>query len=61
MEYPLSDVVKAEMNDGRIKGVGLLVGCNKDRGDAGTLPKELLTMCEIEPLRQESAGSNKLV
>lgn len=59
VEYPLSDVVKAELQDGREYGVGLLVGRNKDRGDAKKLPPELLGMCEIEPLRQESANSTR--
>ena len=59
VEYPLSDVVKAELQDGRERGVGLLVGRNKDRGDASTLPPELLGMCEIEPLRQEETDSTR--
>lgn len=61
MEYPLSDFVKADLQDGREFGVGLLVGRNKDRGDAAKLPPELLDLCEIEPLRQETANSNKSV
>ena len=61
VEYPLSDLVKSELQDGREKGVGLLVGRNKDRGDAAKLPDDLLGMCEIEPLRQEETDSNKCV
>lgn len=59
VEYPLSAVVKQELQDGRSHGVGLLVGRNKDRGDVKTLPAEALGLCEIEPLRQEEAGSSK--
>ena len=59
VEYPLSDLVKADLQDGRERGVGLLVGRNKDRGDASKLPPELLGLCEIEPLRQEEADSTK--
>ena len=61
VEYPLSDVVKQELQDGRSHGLGLLVGRNKDRGDAKTLPKENLGLCEIEPLRQEETGSDRSV
>ena len=61
VEYPLSAVVKQELQDGRSHGVGLLVGRNKDRGDAKTLPDEALGLCEIEPLRQEEAGSSRYV
>ncbi|GMH41980.1 hypothetical protein BSKO_09899 [Bryopsis sp. KO-2023] len=57
VEYPLSDIIKEELMDGRVKGVGLLVGRNMDRGDAHTLPKDQLDLCEIEPLRQEEEGS----
>lgn len=59
VEYPLSDLVKSELQDGREKGVGLLVSRNKDRGDAKKLPIELLDLCEIEPLRQEEANSTR--
>ena len=59
VEYPLSVVVKQELQDGRSHGVGLLVGRNKDRGDAKTLPDAALGLCEIEPLRQEEAGSSR--
>ena len=61
VEYPLIDVVKYELQDGRSHGVGLLVGRNKDRGDAKTLPVEALGLCEVEPLRQEEAGSDRSV
>ena len=48
------------MQDGREKGVGLLVGRNCDRGDAKNLPSERLDLCEIEPLAELApAGSNK--
>lgn len=59
VEYPLSEVEKATLQDGRTYGVGLLVGRNMDRGDAKILPKEALPMCEVEPLRQEEEGSQK--
>lgn len=57
VEYPLSKVVRQQLQDGRSHGVGLLVGRNKDRGDAKTLPEEALGLCEIEPLRQEEPES----
>lgn len=57
MEYPLREIEKAELQDGRVAGVGLLVGRNMDRGDARSLPLEQLDLCEIEPLRQEEPGS----
>lgn len=59
VEYPLSDVVRQQLQDGRSHGVGLLVGRNKDRGDAKTLPEEALGLCEVEPLRQEEPGSDR--
>ncbi|KAL3137318.1 hypothetical protein ABBQ32_006858 [Trebouxia sp. C0010 RCD-2024] len=59
VEYPLSKVVRQQLQDGRSHGVGLLVGRNKDRGDAKTLPEEALGLCEIEPLRQEEADSDR--
>eukprot|EP00210_Caulerpa_lentillifera_P005719 g5469.t1 len=61
VEYPLSEVVKMELQDGRMKGVGLLVSRNKDRGDAKKLPSELLGLCEIEPLRQKFTNSTKWI
>lgn len=59
VEYPLSDVIKNELMDGRQKGVGLLVGRNMDRGDAKNLPTDQLDICEVEPLRQEEVNSNR--
>ena len=59
VEYPLSPAEQATLQDGRTHGVGLLVGRNMDRGDAKTLPAEALPMCEVEPLRQESEGSDR--
>ncbi|CAD7699107.1 unnamed protein product [Ostreobium quekettii] len=61
VEYPLSDLVKDDLQDGREKGVGLLVGRNIDRGDADKLPEDVLDMCEIEPLRQEEHNSNRWI
>ncbi len=49
----------AVLQDGRIAGVGLLVGRNMDRGDAAKLPAEQLDLCEVEPLRQEEPGSSR--
>ncbi len=57
VEYPLSEVTRQQLQDGRTHGVGLLVGRNKDRGDAKKLPAEALGLCEVEPLRQEEPGS----
>ena len=59
VEYPLSEVVKQQLQDGRSHGVGLLVGRNQDRGDAKTLPPEALGLCEVEPLRQQELGSDR--
>ena len=56
VEYPLRE---AECSPDRQRGLGLLVGRNKDRGDARTLPADRLDLCEIEPLRQEEAGSSR--
>jgi hypothetical protein len=61
VEYPLPSQVVADLGDGRARGVGLLVGRNRDRGDAARLPPEALDLCEVEPLRQEEAGSQNWV
>jgi hypothetical protein len=61
VEYPLPPQVVADLGDGRARGVGLLVGRNRDRGDAACLPPEALDLCEVEPLRQEEAGSQNWV
>src|SRR5690242_16356223 len=42
-------------------GVGLLIGCNMHRGDAHKMPQHLMELCEVEPLRQEEAGSSRWV
>lgn len=57
VEYPLPQVVRDELQDGRSHGVGLLVGRNCDRGDAARLPEGVLDLCEVEPLRQQEPGS----
>lgn len=59
VEYPLSQVERERLQDGRLAGVGLLVGRNHDRGDAHKLPPEALDLCELEPLRQEEPDSNR--
>ena len=59
VEYPLRDIERQELQDGRVAGVGLVVGRNMDRGDAGKLPEDQLDLCEIEPLRQEEPGSTR--
>ena len=61
VEYPLRAIECQELQDGRVAGVGLVVGRNMDRGDAGKLPEDQLDLCEIEPLRQEEAGSSRWV
>ncbi|GAB4816886.1 hypothetical protein N2152v2_003932 [Parachlorella kessleri] len=61
VEYPLGDVVKAELMDGRRAGVGLLVARNMDRGDVKRLPPESLDLCEVEPLRQEEPDSDRWI
>ncbi|CAM6020680.1 unnamed protein product [Sphagnum balticum] len=53
VEYPLSVVVKAQHQDGRNKGVGLVVSRNKDRQDRHKLSPENLELVEIEPLFKE--------
>jgi len=58
VEYPLSQVVRDDMQDGRSHGLALLVGRNMDRGDAKTLPLDTLDLCEVEPMRQQESGSN---
>lgn len=52
VEYPLPAAHRLSDDDGRTAGVALLVSRNRDRGDARTLPAELLDVCEVEPLRQ---------
>ncbi|CAI5490286.1 unnamed protein product, partial [Closterium sp. Naga37s-1] len=69
VEYPLSAAVRDRFDDGRTKGVGFVVGRNKeppnpplppplvpptDRGDRHKLPPENLGLVEIEPLFQEA-------
>lgn len=61
VEYPLPQVVRDELQDGRSHGVGLLVGRNCDRGDARRLPEGVLDLCEVEPLRQQEAASPRWV
>ena len=56
MEYPLRE---AECTPHRHRGVGLLVGRNKDRGDASKLPPDRLDLCEVEPLQQAEPGSTR--
>ena len=58
MEYPLRE---ADCTPERHKGVGLLVGRNKDRGDVKTLHPDRLDLCEVEPLQQEEPGSCRCV
>ncbi len=59
VEYPLREVEMQDLQDGRVAGVGLVVGRNMDRGDAAKLPVDQLDLCEIEPLRQEETGSSR--
>lgn len=58
VEYPLSEATKSRLRDGRERGVGLVVGRNKDRGDWQRLPPENLSLVEIEPLcfEEEEGG-----
>eukprot|EP00271_Cylindrocystis_brebissonii_P017649 TRINITY_DN4658_c2_g2_i3.p1 TRINITY_DN4658_c2_g2~~TRINITY_DN4658_c2_g2_i3.p1 ORF type:complete len:357 (-),score=50.70 TRINITY_DN4658_c2_g2_i3:172-1242(-) len=53
VEYPLSDAKRAHFDDGRMKGVGFLVGRNLDRGDRDKLSAESLELVELEPLYKE--------
>uniref|UniRef100_A0A7I4CB40 J domain-containing protein n=1 Tax=Physcomitrium patens TaxID=3218 RepID=A0A7I4CB40_PHYPA len=57
VEYPLSDAIKAQHQDDRLKGVGLVVSRNIDRGDRDKLSVENLTLVEIEPLYREPNSS----
>jgi hypothetical protein len=59
VEYVLADWVKAQLQDGRERGVGLLIARNQDRADARRLPEEQADLCEVEPLRQEDSGSSR--
>ncbi|KAL2635635.1 hypothetical protein R1flu_007114 [Riccia fluitans] len=53
VEYSLSDAARAQHEDGRLKGVGLVVSRNIDRGDRHKLPLECVDLVEIEPLFKE--------
>ncbi|KAG0555779.1 hypothetical protein KC19_11G002400 [Ceratodon purpureus] len=53
VEYPLSDAIKAQHQDDRLRGVGLVVSRNIDRGDKDKLSLENLALVEIEPLYRE--------
>ncbi|KAG6543401.1 hypothetical protein Mapa_015317 [Marchantia paleacea] len=53
VEYYLSDAAKAQHQDGRLKGVGLVVSRNIDRGDRHKLPLECVDLVELEPLYKE--------
>jgi curved DNA-binding protein CbpA len=57
VEYPLSDAAKAQHQDDRLRGVGLVVSRNIDRGDRDKLSAENLTLVEIEPLYREPESS----
>lgn len=59
VEYELPGWVREQLRDGRVKGVGLLVARNQDRGDGRSLPEDQADLCEVEPLRQEEAGSDR--
>ncbi|KAK9817937.1 hypothetical protein WJX72_004542 [[Myrmecia] bisecta] len=61
VEYPLTELVRSELQDGRTHGVGLLVGRNIDRGDAAKLSADVLDLCEVEPMRQEDPDSNRWI
>lgn len=56
VEYPLREM---DCTPTRTRGVGLLVGRNMDRGDAGRLPEDQLDLCEVEPLQQEEPESDR--
>lgn len=58
VEYPLREM---DCTPTRTRGVGLLVGRNMDRGDAGRLPEDQLDLCEVEPLQQEEPESDRWV
>lgn len=47
-QYPLSERVKEEANDGREKGVAVIVSINKHRNDAWTLPEDILDKVELQ-------------
>lgn len=50
VEYPLSDLVKSETDDGREKGVAVIVSINKHRNDAWKLPEDILDKAELQVL-----------
>lgn len=47
-QYPLSTLAKEEANDGREKGVGVIVSINKQRNDAWKLPEDILDKVELQ-------------
>lgn len=51
MQYPLSDLVKEEAGDDRVKGVAVIVSINKQRNDAWTLPEDILDRAELQVRR----------
>lgn len=48
LQYPLSNLVKEEANDGREKGVAVIVSINKQRNDAWKLPEDILDKAELQ-------------
>eukprot|EP00904_Undaria_pinnatifida_P011586 jgi/Undpi1/7558/HiC_scaffold_22.g10031.m1 len=50
VEYPLSDLVKSETDDGRERGVAVIVSINKHRNDAWKLPEDILDKAELQVL-----------
>lgn len=47
-KYPLSDLAKEEANDGRERGVAVIVSVNKYRNDAWKLPEDILDKAELQ-------------
>jgi len=43
-------------NDGRVRGVGVLLSNNRDRLDANNLPADKKDLCQIEPLTLDPEG-----
>lgn len=47
-QYPLSDLAKREADDGRERGVAVIVSINKQRNDAWNLPEDILDRAELQ-------------
>jgi hypothetical protein len=57
VEYPIPSHAHGLIeNDGRVRGVGVLLSNNRDRLDANLLPADKVDLCQIEPLTLDPEG-----